>query len=163
MIRAARNNHFLRVHGANQQEAETLIEMSRNNLVAAKNYTLLFSLSCNIPAPAAVFVVVGVFWLNARFGFLPVEGLVPLVYLLSRTGSGVAEIAMAAGRAQRNWPYLKDLLAHTRDLFPESEAPPTSADVPLRFFRLTLRICDSAGLWRLPVRLTCRPAAEMWF
>ena len=44
MIRAARNNHFLRVHGANQREAEMLIEMSRNNLVAAKNYTLLFGL-----------------------------------------------------------------------------------------------------------------------
>ena len=122
--------------------------MSRNNLVAAKNYTLLFGLSCNIPAPAAVFVVVGVFWLNARFGFLPVEGLVPLVYLLSRTGSGVAEIAMAVGRVQRNWPYLKDLLAHTRDLFPENEAPSPAPTCPSDFFLLTLRVCGSAGLRR---------------
>ena len=156
MIRAARNNHFLRVHGANQREAEMLIEMSRNNLVAAKNYTLLFGLSCNIPAPAAVFVVVGVFWLNARFGFLPVEGLVPLVYLLSRTGSGVAEIAMAVGRVQRNWPYLKDLLAHTRDLFPENEPPITSTDVPQRFLPLdvkSLRFGRTAAL-TCPVNLS---------
>ncbi len=139
LIRATRNNHFLRVNGVNESEAEALIDLSRKNMNAAKSYSLLFGLSTNIPAPAAIFVVVGVFWLNARLAFVPVDGLVPLVYLLSRTGSGIAELSNAIARLQRNWPHVVELRAHVDEFFPPRSGPSPGVDAPKRLLPLEVR------------------------
>lgn len=139
LIWATRNNHFLRVNGVNGSEAEALIDLSRKNMHAAKSYSLLFGLSSNIPAPAAIFVVVGVFWLNAQLAFVPVDGLVPLVYLLSRTGSGIAELSNAIARLQRNWPHVAELRTHVDEFFPQRNKSSPGVGGPDRLLPLEVK------------------------
>jgi len=69
IIRDARNHHLLRVTGVNEREARQLIETSRRSIRASQHYSMLFVLSSSIPAPSAIFLVVGVFWVNARLAF----------------------------------------------------------------------------------------------
>ena len=139
MVRAVRNHYLLQISGFNDREADMLIQMSRNSLSASKNYMLLFILSGSIAAPAAVFVVIGFFWLNVSFTFLPTEALVPLVYLLSRTGNAVSELSMSAAPLQRNWPYIIELLGLAEHLFPENEVTIPSGDTPPQFLPLEVK------------------------
>lgn len=139
MIRAARNNHLLRVHGVNETEARALVELSRQHLIASEKYTLLFAFSSTLPAPIAVFAVTGIFWLNVQFALVPVETLVPLVYLLSRTSGAVAELSTAAARVHRTWPYLAELRRHAAQLFPDLDQLPAEVNSPSGIFPLAVQ------------------------
>lgn len=158
ILRDARNNHLLRVTGLNEQEARNLIEISKENIQAMKRYTLIFSLGNNIPSAAAIFLVIGVFWLNARLAFLPVEGLVPLVYLLSRTSGSIVDLSTAGARVQRNWPFFRELYARVYELFPDEVEASVSTIVPADILPLEVRDLEfgRAAALTAPISLTAR-------
>jgi len=125
IIRDLRNVYFLRISGVNERERGSLrviaAEVLRNHI----RYVSLFSANAAIPAYLGVIVVVTVVWSNARLGFISVGGLVPFVYLLSRTAAAIAQLTMASGQLQYSRPFFREMMGFVQHLF----APPPKAPV----------------------------------
>jgi len=135
-IRDARNAHLLRICGVNEAEAERLLLLSYEHVRSFKNYFLVFAASSNVPTIAAVFLMVGILWLNFNMQFLSIDGLVPLVYLLSRTGGSIGGLAAAAGLLRQNRPYIGELARYVPDLFPDNPASSVGHEAPVELFPL---------------------------
>src|SRR5665213_990414 len=135
-LKDIRNSHLLRLSGANEIEADRLIGISRNHIRTFKRYFVLHAFGTNLPNLAGTFLIVGIFWLNARLEFLPVAGLVPLVYLLYRTSASISSLGASAGQLGESRPYIAELVTHLPQLFPGDRAILPGDDMPPRLFPL---------------------------
>jgi ABC-type multidrug transport system fused ATPase/permease subunit len=118
-IRDVRNAHLLRICGVNHAEAQRLVKLSQEHIRSFRNYFLLFAASSNIPAVAAIFLLIGIFELNRKVELLSMDGLIPLVYLLSRVGTSVGTLATASGMVRQNRPWITQMVRHVPELFPD--------------------------------------------
>lgn len=137
-LRDTRNSHLLRILGANDHEIERLISISRKYISSLRHYYFWFSLSSNLPAFAWAFLVVGLLSFNAKMQFLSAEGLLPLVYLLTRLGGSVGGLSTSFGQLQQNRPYIAELARLLPMLFPKEEVSVSGGDVPPELFPLQL-------------------------
>lgn len=157
-LRDARNNHLLRIFGANEREISRLFGFSRAYFHNFKRYYTWYSFSNSIPALAGVFLIVGMFGLNARMQFLPPEGLLPLVYLVLRMAGGLGSLAMAIGQMHQTRPYFDELFQYLPEVFPEEHPAPMGGEMPAGLFPLVvtdLRFGRNAAL-ASPVSLSAR-------
>jgi ABC-type multidrug transport system fused ATPase/permease subunit len=137
-LRDVRSNYLLRILGANEKEIDRLIGISGEHIRSFRRYYFWYSISSGIPVLAGVFLLVGMFWLNARIQLLSPEGLLPLVYLLMRMGGSVGGFAAAIGQMQQNRPYIAELARYVPELFPQEDAALSNGHVDVVPFPLAV-------------------------
>ena len=128
--KAARNVHFLKVSGANEEEMKTLSGLVDDIVTNAMRWHVRFAAKINLPALAAILIGTGIVLTNSLYGFATLTDLVPFVYLLSRTAGALTGFVSAVAQAEFAYPFAKRLARHEADLLDEGTSEVGSLVIP---------------------------------
>ena len=117
VIKNVRNLPFLKICGLH--EAERIILQTQASTILWDFISFAWRLAVFSAAPPLLGVIIAVttIMFNVKYGWLPLAGFIPFVYLLSRLAGSIGHLTQVFGGIEYTYPYWRDLLHFRHAIF----------------------------------------------